>query len=1281
MASLSHLVALATFLAAPGILAQEEPLLVIPSISDATKDNAAQAGATAFVRLWEHALKVDGQGPGPAVRVNFEAKTILAPGELAMSNLIPQDTQDPLYGDTEELRTLRRNLLKDHLVLDPVKPTDPNVTSEGGARALTFTGKAVHFRKNEKGELTVENVPVSEVKSLDDGTQIYILEDLLFDNRQKVNQIFRTRHAEELAKPTGPPLDIPEPTDFVPSPQFGGPPGSQEFSGFAPIAPPAPPPPAAPGVVRSHAPPPVLPPGVFPPAPPPDAVIRTPPGPPAAPPSDIRPPAPPVVPVVRAPAPPPPGLLRPNPPAAASPPASSRVSAPAPPAPPTGGQDKSQRAKRQLNLPELDDPSTFDPMLQSDSSDLAVIDFSQTSPPSKGGGYLKPSRFERLQTEVSPSGNNRPLSELSSIEQFATLFQLANSPDRSSIVRVLQEAGLVTMLALLETSGLLQKLVSSEGSPYILLVPSQSAFSKLSRRELFDLARGTDLSYHLIPLQGQALPEVNNDSTFVTLLGPKLRFNVYGGVTYANGVPVTRDDLTFSYGTIQVVDSVLKPPVGDLMSVLVNTGLPLSRITTLLTVVGDFEKGVYTLLAPPDSAISSKGYSWPGLLMQRALGKDLLEKHMLKGTWYSEGLLVHRTMTTLAGTSVTFRREADGTVTANGVPVRSCNLSASNGVVHVVADVIPDSDLGSDPTAIPNPLIAQTESPVFESFASGGDITTEAPVISDLYALPGRDPFKELLPVKTKPGSTSVSRRDGLLSPTIKTQLPDSEIVQTLSRGGQNVFSTPQTSNIIQPVDDINDHNHNRPANKFSSSTVGSCCQPVNLDLDSFLEMLDRTSEDHHRESGTLKPQAQTQGSKLPSLYDDNFAQHPVRPLPLVGVAEPHLLGIEHFYGTDAKEDTLDILRITTDPPYARVVVDKRLGTPDSTVALDPTARPDAGRLPSTGKSDVKATSGSQNSLNHTSVYKEGKFPDNVESTSQQSVPVAVVPDGPFVWRPENAISADERRQMNVVSLLQRLNLTKFAELVEISGLARTLHLDGPWTVFAPSNEAIEAIPSKALEEMISHPRFLRRVVSYHVAPGRFSSATAFRPGTHLPTLHSGYTLVLSYYTEGPVARWVAGGSVISDLDEEASNGVIHIIDQMLYAPYGHIIATISLSPLLTIFSEILSKDPEMQAYLAGSIPLTVFAPEDDSLRNITVSEDPVVRREWILSHIVDGTWYTAGFSDTWPLVSLLNSTIVTRVLQNPEKITVNGIEITYSDITAANGVLQVIKSPLLSPT
>lgn len=92
----------------------------------------------------------------------------------------------------------------------------------------------------------------------------------------------------------------------------------------------------------------------------------------------------------------------------------------------------------------------------------------------------------------------------------------------------------------------------AEKGPYIVLAPSEAAFSQLTRKELRQLSRGNDLAYHLIPLRGQPAPEVTNDSTFKTLLGPELRFNVYGNSVFVNGVAVSRGDLPFSHGTIQV---------------------------------------------------------------------------------------------------------------------------------------------------------------------------------------------------------------------------------------------------------------------------------------------------------------------------------------------------------------------------------------------------------------------------------------------------------------------------------------------------------------------------------------------------------------------------------------------------------------------------------------------------------------------------------------------------------------------------------------------------------
>lgn len=92
----------------------------------------------------------------------------------------------------------------------------------------------------------------------------------------------------------------------------------------------------------------------------------------------------------------------------------------------------------------------------------------------------------------------------------------------------------------------------AENGPYILLAPSEAAFSKLSHTELRQLSRAGDLAYHLIPLRGQPAPEVTNDSTVGTLLGPYLRFNMYDDQVFVNGAAVSRGDLPFQHGTIQV---------------------------------------------------------------------------------------------------------------------------------------------------------------------------------------------------------------------------------------------------------------------------------------------------------------------------------------------------------------------------------------------------------------------------------------------------------------------------------------------------------------------------------------------------------------------------------------------------------------------------------------------------------------------------------------------------------------------------------------------------------
>lgn len=66
------------------------------------------------------------------------------------------------------------------------------------------------------------------------------------------------------------------------------------------------------------------------------------------------------------------------------------------------------------------------------------------------------------------------------------------------------------------------------------------------------MARSSDLAYHLLPLPARSDSRVTNDVTFATLLGPEVRFNVYGEAVYVNGAKVVRGDVDFRHGTIQV---------------------------------------------------------------------------------------------------------------------------------------------------------------------------------------------------------------------------------------------------------------------------------------------------------------------------------------------------------------------------------------------------------------------------------------------------------------------------------------------------------------------------------------------------------------------------------------------------------------------------------------------------------------------------------------------------------------------------------------------------------
>ncbi len=115
---------------------------------------------------------------------------------------------------------------------------------------------------------------------------------------------------------------------------------------------------------------------------------------------------------------------------------------------------------------------------------------------------------------------------------------------------------------------------------------------------------------------------------------------------------------------------------------------------------------------------------------------------------------------------------------------------------------------------------------------------------------------------------------------------------------------------------------------------------------------------------------------------------------------------------------------------------------------------------------------------------------------------------------------------------------------VEAADLAETLSAEGPYTVFAPTDEAFEALPAGLLDALLlpENKEVLTQILTYHVVEGEVMSAD-IEPGD-VPTVE-GEDLTIEV-TGGAVT---VNGATVEAADVEASNGVIHVIDEVLVPP------------------------------------------------------------------------------------------------------------------------------------
>ncbi len=138
----------------------------------------------------------------------------------------------------------------------------------------------------------------------------------------------------------------------------------------------------------------------------------------------------------------------------------------------------------------------------------------------------------------------------------------------------------------------------------------------------------------------------------------------------------------------------------------------------------------------------------------------------------------------------------------------------------------------------------------------------------------------------------------------------------------------------------------------------------------------------------------------------------------------------------------------------------------------------------------------------------------------------------------------EEMTEDTIVDVAVNNDFTTLVAAVQAAGLVETLQGDGPFTVFAPTDEAFAALPEGTLESLLEDPEALAAILTYHVVAGEVLAADVV--GLDSATTVEGSDIAIEVVDGGVVLN---GSANVVATDVKASNGVVHVIDAVILPP------------------------------------------------------------------------------------------------------------------------------------
>lgn len=129
----------------------------------------------------------------------------------------------------------------------------------------------------------------------------------------------------------------------------------------------------------------------------------------------------------------------------------------------------------------------------------------------------------------------------------------------------------------------------------------------------------------------------------------------------------------------------------------------------------------------------------------------------------------------------------------------------------------------------------------------------------------------------------------------------------------------------------------------------------------------------------------------------------------------------------------------------------------------------------------------------------------------------------------------------NIIDIMTtQTQFTTFSAALQHTALRDLLKEAGPYTVFAPTDDAFDNLPQGAVNRLLEDPEKLTAILAYHIVSGRFTSADAARLSSSVTTLEGSDLRVAT------TPHLTVNGASVMQSELLADNGVIHAINQVL---------------------------------------------------------------------------------------------------------------------------------------